>query len=237
VRTGPGYPQRAERIRHVDVGLGRRRRARIVAGTGAGSVSVGSSVSMDITSSAFDRASLIHGLDLGLDVGGVDVGDVGATLATGALMYLAVVSLLRVSGKRTLSKLNAFDFVVSVALGSVLATTLVSGSTSLAVGFTAALVLVGGQFAVAWLSVRLRLVRLLVRSTPAVLVKDGRPQSDILDRQRVTQGDLRQAVRAAGFGGFDAVGAIVLETDGTMSVIGADDIGDGSALADCESSR
>ncbi len=47
-------------------------------------------------------------------------------ILTGVGAYLAIILILRVSGKRTLAKMNAFDFIVTVALGSILATTLTS---------------------------------------------------------------------------------------------------------------
>ena len=56
------------------------------------------------------------------------------TLVVGILAYIAIVVLLRVTGKRTLSKMNAFDFIVTVALGSTLATVLLSQDVALAEG-------------------------------------------------------------------------------------------------------
>lgn len=56
----------------------------------------------------------------------------GRTLMVGVLAYAALVSLLRISGKRTLSKMNTFDLVVTVALGSTLATVLLSKDVALA---------------------------------------------------------------------------------------------------------
>jgi uncharacterized membrane protein YcaP (DUF421 family) len=58
------------------------------------------------------------------------------TLIIGILAYIAIVVLLRVTGKRTLSKMNAFDFVVTVALGSTLVTVLLSQDVALAEGVT-----------------------------------------------------------------------------------------------------
>ena len=95
------------------------------------------------------------------------------TLLIRILAYAALVALLRVAGKRTLSKMNAFDLVVTVALGSTLATILLSKDVSLAAGATALVCLVGLQYAVAWLSVRSRFVRRLVRSEPRLLVRGG----------------------------------------------------------------
>ncbi len=64
------------------------------------------------------------------------------TVVVGVLAYVALVALLRVSGKRTLSKMNAFDFVVTVALGSTLATILLSKNVALAEGVVAFAVLI-----------------------------------------------------------------------------------------------
>ena len=77
----------------------------------------------------------------------------GRTAVVGVLAYLALVFLLRISGKRTLSKMNAFDLVVTVALGSTLATVLLSKNVALANGVLAFALLIGLQFAITWLSV------------------------------------------------------------------------------------
>ena len=69
----------------------------------------------------------------------------GRVLVVGTLAYAAVVVLLRVSGKRTLTKLNAFDLVVTVALGSTLATVLLSKNVALAEGVLAVALLISLQ--------------------------------------------------------------------------------------------
>ena len=66
------------------------------------------------------------------------------TAVVGILAYAALVHFLRVSGKRTLSKMNAFDLIVTVALGSTLATVLLSSSVSLATGALAFALLIAG---------------------------------------------------------------------------------------------
>src|SRR5688572_1841084 len=94
-------------------------------------------------------------------------------LAVGVLAYLALVLLLRFSGKRTLSKMNAFDLVVTVALGSTLAIVLLSREIALAEGLAAFALLVGLQFVITWLSVRSSAVESLVKSEPALLLYRG----------------------------------------------------------------
>jgi uncharacterized membrane protein YcaP (DUF421 family) len=76
------------------------------------------------------------------------------TLIVGTLAYGALIVSLRISGKRTLAKLNAFDLIVTVALGSTLATIVLSEDVALAEGVAALLLLIALQYVVAFTSVR-----------------------------------------------------------------------------------
>ena len=99
--------------------------------------------------------------------------DLARTLIVGVLGYVFLVGCLRWSGKRTLSKMNAFDLIVTVSLGSVLASLLLSKSVALAEGVVALSLLVGLQFAVTWTSVRVRWVRRFVTGEPLLLLEHG----------------------------------------------------------------
>jgi uncharacterized membrane protein YcaP (DUF421 family) len=158
--------------------------------------------------------------------------DIGRTVLVGVLAYLALVVLLRVSGKRTLSKMNAFDLVVTVALGSTLATILLSKDVALAEGIAAFLTLIGLQFVVAWLSVRSAAVSQLVKSEPTLLLYRGRMLHAALRRMRVTESEVSAAVRQQGIAALEAVEAVVLETDGRLTVTRASAGQGHSALAD-----
>ena len=81
-----------------------------------------------------------------------DWASLGRIVLVGGLTYVALVLLLRISGKRTLSKMNAFDLVVTIAIGSTLATVLLSRDVALAEGVVAFAVLIGFQFVITWLS-------------------------------------------------------------------------------------
>lgn len=153
------------------------------------------------------------------------------TVVIGILAYAILVAFLRVSGKRTLSKMNAFDLVATVALGSTLATILLSEDVALAEGGTALGVLIGLQFLIAKGAVRSRWVRDAIRSTPRALVVDGWLDEQALRDERVIRDEVLAAVRAQGVGALDRVAAVVLETDGSFSVIPAAQAGDRSALA------
>jgi len=153
------------------------------------------------------------------------------TLTIGVLAYSGLILLLRVTGKRTLSKMNAFDFVVTVALGSTLASVLLSKDVSLAQGVLALGLLIGLQLIVTWLSVRVRWVRRLVTGEPSLLLYRGELLEGALKRTRVTRDEVQAAVRAAGLATLDLAEAVVLETDGSFSVVRTGGGGTASSLA------
>lgn len=164
------------------------------------------------------------------------VQDLWRVLAIGVLTYGVLIVILRASGKRTLAKLNAFDFVVTIALGSTLATILLSTDVTLSEGASALALLVALQFMATWLSVRWTPLRDLLKSAPTLVVHEGRLLTDAMCRQRVTDNEIYQAIRQQGMGDLSAVTAVVLETDGTFSVISEQQAGSGSALRDVQRS-
>jgi len=141
-------------------------------------------------------------------------------LIVAPLAYIALVLLLRISGKRTLTKLNAFDLVITVALGSTLATSVLSKQTTLAEGVLAFAVLIVLQFVGTWTSVRWSPVEDLVKSEPTLLLRQGKMLDHAMRTQRVTRQELLQALRASGHADPGEVAAVVLETDGSFSVLG-----------------
>lgn len=151
-------------------------------------------------------------------------------LVVGTLAYATLVTLLRVSGKRTLVQLNAFDFIVTVALGSTLATIALSSTVAWVEGALTLALLVVLQFVVAWLAVRFGWVRRALTSEPALLVRDGLPIPGALARERISEESLHQAVRSAGVGDLSQVSAVVVEVNGTLSVVTRDKLGSGSAM-------
>ncbi|ROU00239.1 DUF421 domain-containing protein [Histidinibacterium lentulum] len=140
-------------------------------------------------------------------------------IVVGVLGYAAMVLILRASGKRTLAKLNAFDLVVTVALGSTLASILLSETVALSEGVAAIATLVACQYAVALASVRSRRLARLVRSEPELLLRGGEICPGALHRARVSEADLRAVLRTEGVADPGDVAAVILESDGTFSVI------------------
>ena len=141
------------------------------------------------------------------------------TVVVGVLAYINLIVLLRISGRRTLSKMNAFDLVVTVALGSTFATILLNKDVSLAQGTLALALLIGLQYLVTWSSVRASWVKRVITGEPALLFYQGRYLASAMRAARVTEDEVRSAVRSSGIAELEPVEAVVLETDGSFSVV------------------
>ncbi len=155
-------------------------------------------------------------------------------LIVGTVTYLSFLVLLRISGKRSLSKLNAFDLIVSVALGSILASTITSSDLPLADGLMSFTILLFLQYVISQLSVRVPGVEKLVKSNPVLLLYEGEFIESALKEERITKRDILSVVRNSGYHYLDEVQAVVLETDGGLSVLPNNEGGEKTALKDVE---
>ena len=144
---------------------------------------------------------------------------IGRVIVNGTLGYIILVVLLRGFGKRSLSKLNAFDLVVTVALGSVLATILLNNSIALAEGVAAVTLLLLLQYGITWLSVRSERFQDLVKAEPTLLVRRGAFLDGTMRRERISREEVLSAMREQGTNDLSQVQAVVLETDGSISVL------------------
>lgn len=140
-------------------------------------------------------------------------------LFVGVAAYAILIFMLRLSGKRTLSKMNAFDLVVTVALGSTLATVLLNETVPLVEGVVALTLLIFLQFVITRLSVRSKWFEKFIKSEPTLLVHDGHYLEAALRGQRVTREEIGAALRAHGTTAISDVRCVVLETDGSMTVV------------------
>ena len=155
--------------------------------------------------------------------------DIGRVVVVGPIAYVALIVVLRASGKRVLSKMNAFDLVITVALGSTFATIILSKQVALLEGIVALALLPALQVTISWLSVRSSTVGDLVKSEPTLLFRNGYLREQ-MRRTRVVQEEIEAAVRGQGFSSMEEVAYVVLETDGTFTVM-SDSSGTPSALS------
>lgn len=141
------------------------------------------------------------------------------TVVLGTLSYVFLIFILRLSGKRTLTKMNSFDFVITVAFGSTMASILTSKDASLAQGVVALALLVLLQFVVTFFAVRSDRIAQLVKASPALVYYRGRFLDKPMKKERINRDEVLAAIRQEGVVRPDEVDAVVLETDGSLSVI------------------
>ena len=153
------------------------------------------------------------------------------TMVAALFAYGSMILVLRIAGKHALSKLHVFDFVVTVALGSTLASILLSDDVALAEGLVAVVMLIGMQWVVAKLAVSYEPWRKFIRSDPTILLTHGKIDAEIMLSQRVTESEVDIAIRMRGFGDRSMIAYVVLEADGSLSVISEDLLGNGGTLA------
>lgn len=142
----------------------------------------------------------------------------GVLLAMIALAW--VVLLIRINGLRSLSKMTSFDFVMTVALGS-----LVAGASQSQewISFVQTLVAMVGLFLVQWGAARLRktsdTAEDIMHNEPTLLMRDGKILHEALRKTRVAESDLVAKLREANVLDLSEVRAAVLETTGDVSVL------------------
>jgi uncharacterized membrane protein YcaP (DUF421 family) len=142
------------------------------------------------------------------------------TLIAGSITYLALVALLRITGPRTLAKWYAFDLIVTVALGSTFANGVLSKDIAITQALTGFVLLVALQYVIGRIAVRHPRFIQVVNPAPVLLLINGELQQAAMDKNRVTRADVCKAVRSNGEYALENVAAVVLEPDGSFSVIG-----------------
>ena len=134
-------------------------------------------------------------------------------------IYLAVILYTRLAGLRSFSKMSSFDFAVTVAIGSVLASTLLLEDVTVLQGAVALALLYGLQVLASFLRLQWEPWRRVLDNRPVLLVAHGEFLRDNLRSARVTETDVRAKLREANVHALDHVLAVVLETTGDISVL------------------
>jgi uncharacterized membrane protein YcaP (DUF421 family) len=160
--------------------------------------------------------------------------NVGRTVTLSIIGFAALMTMLRVSGKRVLSKLNVFDFVFVVAVGSVFAATIIEKDVTLVEGLASLATLIGIQVVLAKLAVYSPTAERIINGTPTLLLSHGKFIPHALRKERVTEEEVRAAIREEGVTRVEDVDAVVLENDGTLTVAWKSKKPGASSLVDAE---
>jgi len=135
------------------------------------------------------------------------------------VVYLVVLVLLRLAGKRELGQMTPFDLVVILVIANAVQNAMTGGDNSLTGGIIAATTLTLVNIGVGRWGSRIPYLRRLVVSVPTLLLRDGKPIPENLDREHVDLGEIEMAAREHGISNLSEVTAAVLEEDGSISII------------------
>ena len=137
----------------------------------------------------------------------------------GIVSYATLIVFLRASGKRTLSKMNAYDMVITMALGAVLTKAMLTADQTIAETVTAIFLLVAFQYLLSVGSCHLPWFRKLVVAAPTVLFHDDTFQHAAMRKERLTEEEVRSAVKEKGIPDLAWVDAVILGSNGELSVL------------------
>lgn len=140
------------------------------------------------------------------------------------LAYPFLIILLRLSGKRSITKVNIFDFIITVTYGATLSSVITSDKVSFADGAVVLVMLTLLQHIVTKLAVKSKRFSDFIKATPTFLYTEGKFNEELMQKERLRREDLRGKVRQQGMSSFEKVEAIVLEGDGSVSIIKKEDV-------------
>lgn len=159
---------------------------------------------------------------------------IGRIVLLAACTYVGVVAALRLLGEQALAKMSAYDLIITIALGSVVASIPLSKDVTLADGAAVLATYLGLQAVTRWGTQRWREVERTVKTQPRVVLWDGELVPPQVKAAQVTEAEIRAAARMAGHASLDHLLAIVLENDGSWSVVPTSDGGSLSAFEGLE---
>lgn len=135
------------------------------------------------------------------------------------IVYVFVMVVLRLTGKRQMGELAPFDFVLLLLLSNGVQNAMNGGDNTITAGLIITVTLVGLNSMIAWLAFKNKEIEKVVEGRPEILVHNGYLYSDVLKRNQITHHELNDALRQNDCTSLDDVRLAVLETNGQISVI------------------
>lgn len=136
------------------------------------------------------------------------------------LVYLALIALLRVFGKRELAQLNPFDLVVLLMLSNTVQNSIIGNDNSLVGGLLGALTLLAVNYAVVRFVFRHRRLDQILAGRPTILIQHGKVLRRNLAGELLSESELRTVAHKQGFAALDEIEECVLEPGGTFFLRG-----------------
>lgn len=140
-------------------------------------------------------------------------------LLRGAIVYVFLIVLLRVTGKRQVGQLAPFDLVLLLVLSNAVQNSMNGGDNSLLGGLISATTLVVLNYLVGLATFRSKRIEAVIEGRPQVLIHNGVLYEDVMARAQITEHELHAALRQGGCDDVAQVHSAILETNGSITVI------------------
>mgnify|MGYP002354573320 CR=1 FL=1 len=135
------------------------------------------------------------------------------------VVYVVVLTMVRVAGKRALGQFTPFDMLLLILLGNAVQNALLGQDTSLGGGLILAATLIVLNYFVGWVTTRSPAVERVIDGEPVVLARHGQVLHRVLQRELVSKADFARAMRDAGCENIDQVDLALLEINGHITFL------------------
>jgi uncharacterized membrane protein YcaP (DUF421 family) len=136
-----------------------------------------------------------------------------------AVVYTALIFILRISGKRQVGQLAPFDLVLLLVLSNAVQNSMNGGDNSLLGGLISAVTLIALNYVVGFATFKSKRLEALIEGRPVILIHNGRVLEHVLAQTQLTHHELDAALRQSGYACIDDVQRAILENNGSITVI------------------
>jgi len=137
----------------------------------------------------------------------------------GGVVYVFLLILLRITGKRQVGQMAPFDLVLLLVLSNAVQNSMNGGDNSLVGGLISATTLVGLNFLIGLITYKSKKLEAIIEGRPQVLVHNGKLFEDVMASAKLTHHELDSALRQAGCNCIEEVHSAILENNGSISVV------------------
>ena len=151
------------------------------------------------------------------------------SVVRGLIIYAVLLVLFRITGKRSLGQITTFDFVLLLIISEAIQNGMVGTSYSITNALALVATLVTVDVALSVVKRRSSRLEKVLDGTPVVIVENGRPLRDRMDKERLDECDVLSAARREGLERMSQIKYAVLERNGQISIIPTEDASSGPA--------
>jgi uncharacterized membrane protein YcaP (DUF421 family) len=140
-------------------------------------------------------------------------------IVRGSVVYVFLLVLLRLTGKRQIGQLAPFDLVLLLVLSNSVQNSMNAGDNSLVGGLISAATLVALNYGVSYATFRSKKLEALIEGRPQVIIHNGRVFEEVMRSAKLTHHELSAALRRSGCTCAEDVQIAVLENNGSISIV------------------